>query len=270
MRHLTLSCSVDEVAYVWWYDNQGAIQSYGIDFIKDLPPFLVLLLCFERFSFKHWGIISEFVYSQQKALDRCQLSFPGVPSSPGMIPSSVEVDITLDNKIRGHYGIKGRATQMLLATSISADPRDDSVGPPGDKKKSLEGQELVVKVYWPEVARAGEAEIIEKALQIAGKSDFKRHLPDLICSRDFDEYSMEVIRKAFGIKNKGHRVLRVILFRRLYPITDLIGDQFWEAFWDCFRCKCTPTILRHMLMTPLPCSAIIAFGSAVYSTMTSV
>ena len=118
---------------------------------------------------------------------------------------------------------------MLHATSISADPRDDSVGP-GDKKKSLEGQELVVKVYWPEVARAGEAEIIEKALQIAGKSDSKRHLPDLICSRDFDEYSTEVIRKAFGIKTKGHRVLRVILVRRLYPITDLIGDQFWEAF----------------------------------------
>ncbi|KAH9990115.1 hypothetical protein BJV77DRAFT_919392, partial [Russula vinacea] len=92
------------------------------------------------------------------------------------------------------------------------------------------------KVYWPEVVRAGEAEIIEKALQIAGKSDLKRHLPDLICSRDFDEYSTEVFRKAFGIKTKGHRVLRIILFRRLYPITDLIGDQFWNAFRDCFRC----------------------------------
>ncbi|KAF8875297.1 hypothetical protein BD779DRAFT_1563794 [Infundibulicybe gibba] len=32
------------------------------------------------------------------------------------------------------------------------------------------------------------------------------------------------------------RVLRLIVFRRLYPITNLVGAEFWEAFWDCFRC----------------------------------
>jgi hypothetical protein len=28
-----------------------------------------------------------------------------------------------------------------------------------------------------------------------------------------------------------------LLFRRLYPITNLIGDKFWEVFWECFRCE---------------------------------
>ena len=63
--------------------------------------------------------------------------------------------------------------------------------------------ELVAKVYWVEVSRTGEAEIIEKALQIAQQNDdVKGHLPDLICSHDFDEYSTKVIRKAFGFETK--------------------------------------------------------------------
>jgi hypothetical protein len=37
----------------------------------------------------------------------------------------------------------------------------------------------------------------------------------------------------------------VMLFRRWYPITDLIGEPFWKAFWDCFRCKRTPTFHSH-------------------------
>ncbi|KAF8484070.1 hypothetical protein DFH94DRAFT_338639 [Russula ochroleuca] len=210
---------VDHEAFVWWYDNKGAIQSYGIDFINDLPHFLVLLLCFERFTPEDWGVVSRFHFSPQEAGDHCQLTFPSGP----------EIDITLDNKIHGHYGIKGRATQVLGATSVSIDPRNE--------KKSLEGQELVVKVYWPEATRAGEAEIITKAVEIAGGSDdVKGHLPDLIFSHDFGQYSTNVIRKAFGIETEGHRVLRIILFRRLYPITDLTEDKFWNAFWDCFRC----------------------------------
>ena len=108
----------------------------------------------------------------------------------------------------------------------------------------------MVKVYWPEATRAGEAEIITKAVEIAGGSDdVKGHLPDLIFSHDFGQYSTNVIRKAFGIETEGHRVLRIILFRRLYPITDLTEDKFWNAFWDCFRCKCPSTIRCHMLMT---------------------
>jgi hypothetical protein len=85
---------------------------------------------------------------------------------------------------------------MLHATSQSMDPRGIY--------KILEDNELVAKVYWAEVLRTGEAEIIEKALQIAQQNDdVKGHLPDLICSHDFDEYSTKVIRKAFGFETKG-------------------------------------------------------------------
>ena len=213
---------------MWWYDNESAIQFYGIDFVEDLPHFLVLLLCFERFTLKDWGIVSEFKFSGKEA-DSCLLSFRPPPSAV-----DIEININLTNKIRDHFGIVGRATRTLHATSQSMDPRGIY--------KSLEDKELVVKVYWAEESRAVEAEIIEKALQIAQQNDdVKGHPPVLICSHDFDEYSTKVIRKAFGIETKSHRVLRVMLFRRLYPITDLIGEPFWKAFWECFRCKYTPT-----------------------------
>ncbi|KAF8465154.1 hypothetical protein DFH94DRAFT_639862 [Russula ochroleuca] len=214
---------VDEVAYVWWYDNEGAIQSYGIDFIEDLPHFLVLLLCLERFTVKDWGVVPGFKISGQEA-NRCLLSFRPPPSDV-----DIEININLTNNIRAHFGIGGRATRVLHVTSQSMDPRGIY--------KSLEDKELVLKVYWAEESRAGEAEIIEKALQIAQQNDdVNGHLPDLICSHDFDECSTKVIRKAFGIETKSHRVLRVMLFRRLYPITDLVGEKFWKAFWECFRC----------------------------------
>src|SRR5580658_2535094 len=138
---------VDDVVYVWWYDNEGAIQSHGINFVQNLPHFLVLLLCFERFTLKDWGVIPNFKFTGQEGreADKCRLSLPPSPSSSF---SAVDVVINQTNKIRDHFGIVGRATQMLHATSQSADPRD--------VEKNLKDTELVAKIYWPEESRIGE------------------------------------------------------------------------------------------------------------------
>src|SRR5271163_837964 len=45
--------------WIWSYDRQGVLQSDGIDFIKDLPRFLVLLFAFQRFELSDWGVITE-------------------------------------------------------------------------------------------------------------------------------------------------------------------------------------------------------------------
>lgn len=222
------------MAYVWWYDNEGAIQSHGINFVQDLPHFLVLLLCFERFTSSHWGTIPTFRLAEHHT-DHCLLSFPTSPSL-----SAVDIEINHNDKMRDHCRIVGRATQMLPAISHSKDPRDVS--------ETLGDVELVVKLYWPEASRVGEGEIIEKARQIAKQNDdVNRHIPDLICSHDFDEYSTKGIRTALGIVSNGHRLLRVMLFRRLYPIPDLTGERFWKAFWECYLCKRTPTLYCNVL-----------------------
>ena len=38
--------NTDDMATIWWYDHQGIIRSQAMNFIQDLPRFLVLLLAF--------------------------------------------------------------------------------------------------------------------------------------------------------------------------------------------------------------------------------
>ena len=38
----------DGVMWIWHYDRQGCIQSEGINFLEDLPTFLVLLYALQR------------------------------------------------------------------------------------------------------------------------------------------------------------------------------------------------------------------------------
>ena len=49
----------DTHMWIFYFDRQGILQSDGIDFIRDLPRFLVLLLAFQRFELRDWGVIPE-------------------------------------------------------------------------------------------------------------------------------------------------------------------------------------------------------------------
>ena len=75
-----------------------------------------------------------------------------------------------------------------------------------------------------------------------GNRNVENHLPDLICSYDLG-YSTGTIHKAVNVSESEHslkepRVLRVTLFRRLYPLTMLGGEQFVAAWLGCIRCVC--------------------------------
>jgi len=37
----------DGIIYIWYFDHQDAIQCAGINFVQDLPRFLVLLLAMQ-------------------------------------------------------------------------------------------------------------------------------------------------------------------------------------------------------------------------------
>jgi hypothetical protein len=97
---------------------------------------------------------------------------------------------------------------------------------------------LILKIAWPEASRVPEAQVIEKALGTGEhNNNVKGHLPDRICLDDPAGYLTASIRQVLGIETGGHRVLRLILFRQMYPITDLIGEKFWKVFWECFHCE---------------------------------
>jgi hypothetical protein len=235
----------DDVAYVWWYDYQGAIQSHGINFVQDLPYFLVLLLCFQRFSSEDWGIIPDF----HPRGEHCEFTFSLSTNSRATITVGAK------EKLHGRYSLVGRATQVFAAHSKSSCP--------GETGEDLQGKDLAAKASWPEESRASEQEIIRAAQQIGATCDeVKGHLPELICSHDLPRFSTALIRESLGIAREGSRTLRILLFRRLYPITELVGEKFWKAFWECFVCKFF-SLLPLRLTDILQCQAITAFGLAV-------
>jgi Fungal protein kinase len=237
---------IDDVAYLRWYDREGVIQSYGVNFIQDLPHFLVLLLCLQRFDADNWGVISA-IRRPEKTPDQ---HFISIQLSP-----SVDVTFDPDNRLRGHYGIVGRGTRVFLARSESPDPRNS--------EKTLAKVGLVLKTYWPETSRTPENDILDMAMKIGENNrNVANHLPDLICSYDFVKHSTGIIREHLGLPTKGHRVFRVMLSRRLYPITELVGEKFWKAFWECFRCKCQ-SHCHHLFLNICWYQVTVIFGKAV-------
>ena len=99
---------------------------------------------------------------------------------------------------------------------------------------------LVLKISWPEASRPSEWEIIGHA-QMLGKNDefIKGHIPVVEYARGLDRYSTHHIRNFLNLRannNLGTRALRLTAMKRLRPIYDLDGKQFWDAFWQCVAC----------------------------------
>jgi hypothetical protein len=48
--------ATDDIVWLWYYDKQGCIQSEGLNFVQDLPSFLVLLYAFQCMTLEQWGL----------------------------------------------------------------------------------------------------------------------------------------------------------------------------------------------------------------------
>ncbi|KAG1800044.1 hypothetical protein EV424DRAFT_437938 [Suillus variegatus] len=129
------------------------------------------------------------------------------------------VDLTLDlrsEKRATHFGLRGRATAVIPVKSkaLSALPRRSHF--------FNESTELVAKLFWPEEARQSEPEILEEVYKIAKDDpDVLGHVPQMVWFHKFEDTSTAITRKALGIDDAGSRVLYIIVFRKLDPITTL-------------------------------------------------
>ena len=133
----------------------------------------------------------------------------------------------------GTVGGGGRVRTGLDARNAYRKARDDAI-----KKHNL-----ILKISWPETSRVAEWRIVAHA-QTLGKTDkfIRGHIPEVKYGRDFDQYSTQHIRNFLNLQQEqaGTRTLRLIVMKRLRPIHDLDGEQFWDAFWQCFVCTCFP------------------------------
>ncbi|CUA73069.1 tRNA(Met) cytidine acetyltransferase TmcA [Pyrococcus abyssi GE5] [Rhizoctonia solani] len=222
--------------WLWWYDPQGAIQTTGIDFIQNLPHLLVLLFALQRLTLVDWGFNPELDPSialrhlPTKTDGKQKKSSKKNPSTPRIEPMSAEVDVNKELKIRydvpmldllhDPFCLSGRSTKSFEVTDASDVKASDAKASP---------KRYVAKLYWPYMSRFKEEDLIKAARGVA--DDLGNHLPLVIGSRDIDPMGTFRIRQELGLKptTSSSRALRMIIFERLIPITDLQGDKFLIA-----------------------------------------
>jgi hypothetical protein len=258
----------DDCLWISWIDREGAIFSSGFSFFKDLPLLLVLLLVLQRFERNQWGFISELSTKDQSVL----LQSICVGGTLG--EEEVAVNFYAEDKVHSGWSLLGRATTVVganvnkphdgksaegehavgltVTTSSGMDEEQTEewrlfYQARGEYRKAyanmIKLHDLVLKVSWPEASRVEEWKVIEHAQRLGGNDKFiKGHIPDVKYARDFERYSTKHIRTFLGLEqdgSSGTRTLRLIVMNRLWPIYDLDGKQFWDAFWQCVACKCS-------------------------------
>ncbi|KAL6307009.1 hypothetical protein BKA93DRAFT_131991 [Sparassis latifolia] len=208
-------------------------------FVTDLPYFLVLLAVFQRFTLKDWGIETSLMNEAEKHHRR-------IISSAGKYlaeerphhdredfqftcSTGIKVSVARSEPVYDRYSLLGRGTSVYKA-----------------KREVPNGEELVMKIYWPEIERRSEVDIL-KVIEAKSEGDdlVRGHIPFLVDSQDLaystgtirDEISLlGELRREGGNVVSSPRLLRVILLRKLEPIENLKGVLFVRAWIDCYRC----------------------------------
>ncbi|KAG1901817.1 uncharacterized protein F5891DRAFT_1277565 [Suillus fuscotomentosus] len=215
----------NDYIYIWFCDRETTIQGAAINFVQDLPRWLVLLLIMQRMGYEQWG------------LNRVFEPEPGF--SGKVMVEDAQIDLELDVKSKErvtHFGIRGRATTVFPVKSEALSDRQR------DACFLNESPELVAKLYWPEETRQSEPDILKEVYKIAQTDlDVRGHVPELVWFHKFEETSTSKIRVALGLKDaeraeQGSRVLYIIVFRKLIPITTLSGEEFIAAWWQVVKC----------------------------------
>ncbi|KAG1805973.1 uncharacterized protein BJ212DRAFT_1437720, partial [Suillus subaureus] len=225
VNHLINLIVIDDVMWIWYYDRQGTIQSSGINFIQDLPRFMVLLYALQRFGLEDWGRNKDFLPVQVEGKQCHEFNIKDVELG--------EVDLLLhtshDERVT-HYGLQGRATNVVPVTSKALAKKYDNL-PDG----------MVAKIFWGEVDRTSEPEILKRVEEIAKAHDtVKNHIPKLLWHHTFTNPT-SAIREALGVPEptKGSRVLYVLVFPKLLPITELYNKELFDVWCQCILCHLT-------------------------------
>ena len=204
--------------------------------VDDLPHFLLLLLILQRFDDAKWGYFTE-----------CPQSGVRSERVKNLPTFSLGVDKETGEKntvffYPNHHNIHLGNTLIGRGTSVIGGRMGPPPGPAevGNADKLREGNDLVVKTYWPEEKRTSEVEILKKAREYGEKIDFiGDHIPEVVCHLDpnFLCSSTKTIRQFLGLSTDGSRRLRMIAFRRLLPIKKLKEKDMLTAYLQCFFCE---------------------------------
>jgi hypothetical protein len=203
--------------------------------VDNLPHFLLLLLILQRFDDAKWGYLTECPESRLKV----------VPGPTKTVATALFVG---DNGARtvfhpGDDEVYMGITMLGRGTGVIGGRKEEppEAPKPGTAEKLREGNDLVVKIYWPEENRMSEVDILDQAMERGKKIDFIiNHIPEVVSHADpvFLCGSTKTIRQFLGLGTGGTRRLRIIVFRRLRSIKELKEKDMLTAYLQAFFCKC--------------------------------
>ncbi|CAL1715800.1 unnamed protein product [Somion occarium] len=242
---------VDDVAWLWWYDRQGAIQCTGIDFLDDLPRFLVLLLVLQRFSTMDlWGFNPELdpVVVQYHS-GKLPLNQTGnVSQEPFDLEIPVEggkFKVNLDPKEKEYsrHTLVGRGTRVFQGSEgiLFRDPANPEV------LMNEKARHAAIKIYWPDSSRPSEQTVVQKAREAAEKIDpgLLDNLPEIYGACTLSKYETGRIRKFLELWDLDSetqervyhsRTLNITISEWLLPLWKLPPYNFMLAWYDIVRC----------------------------------
>ncbi|KAG2355781.1 hypothetical protein BDR07DRAFT_1364871 [Suillus spraguei] len=82
------------------------------------------------------------------------------------------------------------------------------------------------------------ADCLKAVLPICNNGNDAKDITAMVWSHKFEDTSTANIRRALGLKDaeRGRRVLYIVVFRKLDPITDLSDKEFLAAWWHIVVC----------------------------------
>ncbi|KAJ7592574.1 hypothetical protein C8J56DRAFT_928969 [Mycena floridula] len=203
MNHALGLILEDEQLSLWWHDRESTVQSFPIDMTTELAHVIVLVILFQRFFETDWGssgLCSEAPDGTTtfKVADRC---------------FSANI---------GRTYLRTRHGRGTLAVPVS---------------QSGHESKFFMKASFRDVALTAEASTIAKCYDLAdGDPMILDHLPSVVVAQAFPKSSTSNIRNLLGLASHKPRMLQILVFDWLDPITTLKGEQFWVAFWNIIRC----------------------------------
>jgi hypothetical protein len=101
---------------------------------------------------------------------------------------------------------------------------------------------MVAKIFWGEASRTTEPKILNKVAKVY--DSVKGHIPEL-WNQTFTNPT-STIRESLGVPEPTtrSRVVYIIIFNKLYPITKLHGKELFDAWYQCILCTCFRRIYK--------------------------
>ncbi|KAF9218700.1 hypothetical protein BS17DRAFT_790905, partial [Gyrodon lividus] len=208
---------LNDVIWIWYYDRQGIINAGGINFIQDLPRYLVLLYALQRLQLCDWGRNTAFKPHLNDVGDRIEYHTIDIGGKELTLHSSSDERVS-------QLGLKSRGSDVIPVTC-------DQMG-----TQSNDG--MVAKLCWGEESRKSESTILERVANTAkDNKTVDGHVPVVLFSYEFP-HSTSAIREALKLAQpgKGSRRLFIMIFRKLRPIKELKPDIMFKAWYQCVEC----------------------------------